>query len=168
MKSIYISGPVTGRPWASAVEHFTANERMIRAAARENKIEITIRNPVSFCLPSYGWHWAMRNCVRELSYSGGIALLQGWQKSKGAAIELRLAQELCIPVVYVEPPVRDADFAALIAAAPEAGRYYEERLARHQQEGTEAGPAEERALAELANRYLDPYGFEYREHSREE
>ena len=49
----------------------------------------------------------------------------------------------------------------LFISAPETLRYFNARLARLQREGTEESVAEERAAAELANRYLDPYGFEY-------
>jgi len=168
MKSIYIAGPITGRPWVFASDHFHNNERRIRSAARESKIEIAIHNPVDICLPSYGWQTAMRHCIRELTCCHGIAMLQGWQKSKGAAIELKLAQDLHIPAVYIEPPVSFMDISELFIAAPETLRYYNARLSQFQREGVEESLAESRATAELANRYLDPYGFEYIEISREE
>jgi len=167
MKYIYISGPVSGRKWVNACYQFHANERRIRAAARESKIEIGIYSPVNFCLPSFSWQTAMRACVRELCQCHGIAMLQGWQKSKGAAIELKLAQELHIPVVYIEPPAGFMDINELFIAAPETLRYYNARLSQFHREGVEESLAENRAAVELANRYLDPYGFEYIEISEE-
>jgi hypothetical protein len=96
-----------------------------------------------------------------MAYCDGIALLQGWQKSRGAEIDLGLAKTLHIPVVYVEPPVDCCNLSELFIAAPESLRYYNARLARFHLEGFEESAADERATAELANRYLDPYGFEY-------
>ena len=167
IKEIYVCGPVTGRPWIEAAEHFDANERRIIVAAFENKIKIAARNPTSFCQPDLEWHRAIRRCVRELLDCNGIALLQGWQFSRGAKLELVLAQSLQIPVVYIEPPAGPRDLSEVFIAAPETLRYYNARLARFRQEGVEESIAEERAAAELANRYLDPYGFEYID-SREE
>jgi len=167
MKSIYIAGPITGRPWVFASDHFHANERRIRSAARESKIEIAIHNPVDICLPSYGWQTAMRHCIRELTCCHGIAMLRGWEKSKGAKIELALAQDLHIPVVYIEPSDDFMYINEIFTAAPEALRYYNARLLQFEREGVEESLAEKRAEAELVNRYLDPYGFEYIEISEE-
>jgi len=167
IKEIYVCGPVTGRPWIEAAEHFDMNERRIRAAAFENELKIETRNPTSFCHPAVDWNMAMRRCVKELLDCDGIALLQGWQHSRGAKLELSLAQNCKIPVVYIEPPAGPRDLTEVFIASPETLRYYNARLARFRQEGVEESPAEERAAAELANRYLDPYGFEYID-SREE
>jgi hypothetical protein len=167
MKDIYVCGPVTGRPWIEAAEHFDANERRIIATAFENKIKIAVSNPTSFCQPDLEWHRAIRRCTKELLDCHGIALLQGWQFSRGAKLELSLAQNLKIPVVYIEPPAAPGDLTKIFIAAPETLRYYNARLAQFQKEGVEESLAEERAAVELANRYLDPYGFEYID-SREE
>jgi len=167
IKDIYVCGPVTGRPWIEAAEHFDANERRIIATVFENKMKIATRNPTSFCRPDVEWPGAMRRCVKELLDCDGIALLQRWQFSRGAKLELSLAQDCKIPVVYIEPPAGPRDLSEVFIAAPETLRYYNARLARFRQEGVEESIAEERAAAELANRYLDPYGFEYID-SREE
>ena len=167
IREIYVCGPVTGKPWIEAAEHFDANERRIIVAAFENKMKFAVRNPTSFCQPDLDWPTAMRRCVKGLLDCDGIALLQGWQRSRGAKLELSLAQNLKIPVVYIEPPAARDDLTEAFIAAPETLRYYNARLARFRQEGAEESLAEERAAAELANRYLDPYGFEYID-SREE
>jgi len=165
MKQIYLCGPVSGRKWQDAANHFAAVEKKLRAATADL---VFTSNPMRFCPRDFEWHKAMRICIGELVRCGGIALLQGWQKSKGAALELRLAQELRIPVVYVEPPVDSLDLTELFTAAPEALRYYNERVTQFHYEDVEESLAENRATAELVNRYLDPYGFEYIEISEGE
>jgi len=155
---VYVCGPVTGRKHQETASHFLAAEKRIRDDS--NKL-IEVVNPIRLCKPDAEWHKAMRICVRWLSMCDGIALLQGWQRSKNATLELKLAQDLRIPVVYVEPPLDYLGLSELFTAAPETLRYYNARLTRFYDEGTEEALAEKRATAELANRYLDPYGFEY-------
>jgi len=168
MKHIYLCGPVSGRNIQEAADHFKEIEGKIRRANSGVDIYYCTSNPMRFCSPDFDWYQAMRICVRELSSCDGIALLQGWQRSRGATLELKLAQDLHIPVVYVEPPFDYLDLNALFTAAPETLRYYNACLVRHHGNGTEASLAEDRAIAELLNRYLDPYGFEYIEISEGE
>jgi len=158
MKHIYICGPVTGRRPQEAVKHFDGTEKKLRETFKES---IGIVNPMRLCSSEMDWHKAMRLCVSELAKCGGIALLQGWQRSKGAALELKLAQELHIPVVFVEQPVDYITLNELFTAAPETLRFYNASITKFHKEGMEETLAENRAVLELTNRYLDPYGFEY-------
>jgi hypothetical protein len=100
----------------------------------------------------------MRLCVAQLVSCDGIALLQGWENSRGARLELELADTLRIPVVYVEPPFCAEDLARL---PDELDRYNLTRYALCLKDGFSEEFSEDRALAETANRYLDPHGFEY-------
>jgi len=161
MKHIYLCGPVSGRKQEDAVLHFNEVEQVIRYQSRTGNVPICTLNPMRLCPPDLDWHEAMRICVGELACCGGIALLRGWQQSRGASLELKLAQDLHIPVVYIEPPVEFVCLSSIFAAVPETLRYYNARLLQLQKEGVEENIAEDRALAELANRYLDPHGFEY-------
>jgi hypothetical protein len=168
MKNIYLCGPVTGRPRQEAYGHFSTVEEFILGRAGAGNIQIRALNPMRFCPPEIDWVGAMKLCVRTLTRCHGIALLQGWQRSKGATLELKLAQDLQIPVVYIEPPVNSLDLDELFTASPEALRYYNARLTQFHLEGAGERIAEDRAVAELSNRYLDPYGFEHISISREE
>lgn len=161
MKHIYLCGPVSGRRREVAALHFNGVEQSIRYLARMGDAHVCTSNPMRFCPPDLGWHQAMRACVGELARCGGVALLQGWQKSTGAKLELKLAGDLHIPVVYIEPPVECVYLSSIFAAAPETLRYYNALLLQLQKKGVDEGLAGGKALAELANRYLDPHGFEY-------
>ncbi|MCL2186519.1 MAG: DUF4406 domain-containing protein [Treponema sp.] len=160
MKNIYICGPVSGRPLKEVEEHFNKNEERIRKTSKENNLLILTANPIKLCRSDDEWHQAMRTCIRALTNCDGIALLQGWEFSKGAKTELWIARQLQIPVVYIEPPAGPDDLSGLIISAPETLRYFEARLGRFGHDVDNALAAD-RAAFELANRYLDPYGFEY-------
>ncbi|MCL2252546.1 MAG: DUF4406 domain-containing protein [Treponema sp.] len=163
MKNIYLCGPVTGRKPQETVKHFGGIEEMIRERTSREAFngQAGIVNPVTLCEPDMNWHKAMRACVSSLVKCDGIALLQGWQRSKGAALELKLAQDLHIPVVFVEQPVDYLGLNELFTAAPETLRCYNKHLTKFHNEGLEESLAENRAILELTNRYLNPYGFEY-------
>jgi len=162
MKLIYLCGPVTGTEQVNI--YFDDAEKRIYEAAKSNNIEIHISNPTRFCEPKLDWHKAMRSCIQRLMMCDGIALLQGWQNSIGANIELKLASDLHIPVVYIEPPVLPCrNLPDVFKLAPETARYCAERFEQFCNEGIEESLAENRAMVETANRYLDPYGFEYKE-----
>jgi hypothetical protein len=168
MKHIYLCGPVSRRPLQEVAPHFFTVEQEIRRKANAGAVSVCTSNPVRFCAPDLEWHEALKICVGELVGCGGVALLQGWEQSRGATLELKLAQDLHIPVVYVEPPLGEAGLTELFTAAPETLRYYNARISQFHKEAADERLAGERALVELINRYLDPYGFEYINISREE
>jgi hypothetical protein len=168
MKQIYLCGPISKRPLKEVAPHFFTVEQEIRRKMSLNGILADVSNPVRFCQPDLEWYEAIKACIGNLVRCDGIALLQGWQQSRGAALEMKLAQEMRIPVVYVEPPLEGEGLAELFIAAPEAMRYYSSRAEQFRREGAPEAIANERALVELANRYLDPHGFEYINISQEE
>ncbi len=149
MKRIYLCGPVSNRKLHEVVDHFAKVEKIIRNSS--DKPFLT-SNPMRFCPPDIGcWFKEMRICVGELAKCDGMALLQGWQESAGAALEIKLAQNLRIPIVYVEPPVDSLNLTELFTAAPETLRYYNACITKLHNEGTEESLAENRAVAELSN-----------------
>jgi hypothetical protein len=165
MKYIYLSGPISGRSREEYAAHFTKVGWEIESRALDEDLGVRAFNPVSYCdikvEDGSPWHIYMRTCIGKLVECDGIGLLQGWEKSRGAITELNLAIDLHIPIVYIEPPLTALGLYMFFGHEPghEIYDYYLRRL--YDLETINPDTAEDRALVETANRYLDPHGFEY-------
>lgn len=93
MKRIYIAGPMTGLPEFNYPAFNTAAERL-RGLGYE--VENPAENPEPHC---GSWLGYMRMALRQLALCDGVALLPGWQSSRGARIEHQLATQLGLIVV---------------------------------------------------------------------
>lgn len=107
MIHLYIIGPVTGMPNDNLPAFKEAKEKLKAAGFRANI-------PHEFIIYSTPWNIAMLQSIHALttvtqcgdgsripSYNG-IAMLDGWEDSKGAKIEHDLAVALGIPCKMVE------------------------------------------------------------------
>jgi len=84
---IYISGPMSGYP-----EHnFPAFHD---AAARLRAQGYDVINPAEIEQPDLSWEACMRKDIAELMRADAIALLPGWQRSRGARMEVTIASLL--------------------------------------------------------------------------
>jgi hypothetical protein len=93
MKRIYIAGPCTGLPDLN-YPAFNAE------AARLRALGYHVENPADNYPPVCGsWEGYMRQAIAQLITCDAVATLPGWVKSRGACIEVGLAQQLSIPVV---------------------------------------------------------------------
>lgn len=111
VRRIYIAGPMTGYP-ESNYPAFAAAEADLRAAGYD---------PVS---PhhngdgdtSRSWTWYMRQALTQLVTCDAVALLPGWEMSRGAGVEHFVARALdmeCKPLAaWIEPAARKARDAA--------------------------------------------------------
>ena len=89
---IYISGPMTGRPDFNYPE-FKRIEGLLLAAGHD--VESPHRNDPPPCGTWEGW---MRLAITQLMRCDAVAFLNDWHVSKGAAIEISLAQDLEMPI----------------------------------------------------------------------
>lgn len=64
------------------------------------------------------WDWYMRHALRMVLDAGGIALLDDWQASRGARLEVDVAHGLQIPVLPLDRWIERADVSW--PAAPES------------------------------------------------
>lgn len=94
---IYISGPMTGIP---EFNHPAFNAAA--AALRATGLEVV--NPAELDTQDAGtpleWADYLRRDIRALVDCTAIYLLPGWEKSKGARLEKRIAEELGMRVVF--------------------------------------------------------------------
>jgi hypothetical protein len=80
---LYIAGPMTGLPNFN-YPAFHAAEKSLRARGYE--VLNPARNP-----EQSDWLGYMRHAVKQVAESDGIALLPGWEQSRGARVEFQLA-----------------------------------------------------------------------------
>ncbi|WP_307867059.1 DUF4406 domain-containing protein [Variovorax sp. E3] len=93
---VYIAGPMTG----FAESNYPAFHA---AAARLRALGYHVENPAENPAPACGsWLGYMRLALAQLVTCDHIALLQGWERSKGAGVEWRLACDLGLPVSIIE------------------------------------------------------------------
>ncbi|KAF1003264.1 MAG: hypothetical protein GAK28_04821 [Luteibacter sp.] len=55
--------------------------------------------------PDTGWHECMRNDLKALLDCDALALLDGWQQSAGARLEMHVAHRVGIEIVIAEEVV---------------------------------------------------------------
>jgi hypothetical protein len=91
VRVLYIAGKMTGEPDLN----YPAFDD---AAARLRSMGYTVRNPAENSPPKCGtWLGWMRKAIKQVAASDAVVLLPGWQRSKGARTEQRLARDLGLP-----------------------------------------------------------------------
>lgn len=92
MKRLYISGPMSGLPDLN-FPAFHAEAARLRALGYEvvNPAEITTE-------PDADWATCLRADIRELVTCDAVATLGGWEQSRGATLEVHIAQQLAMSV----------------------------------------------------------------------
>lgn len=99
MKLIYISGPMTGLPEFN-FPAFHAE------ASRLRNLGYEVVNPAELNTdPSADWHECMRRDLAALMDCDAIALLDGWQKSAGAHLEMHIAHRIGIEILIAREVV---------------------------------------------------------------
>src|SRR5688572_7215992 len=105
--TIYVSGPITGRPELNLPAFRSAEEKIrslgLRAIVPHDLVEGM--HPEKFL-----WEDYMRVCIRHMMDCEAVVTLDDWEESPGAKIEVRLARELNINVhhiIHVDKIIRE-------------------------------------------------------------
>ena len=85
---IYISGPITGRPIKDAEEHFARKEFILKCPSVKPINPMKIKPFLGF----ENWYCYMITDVWALLKCDAIYMLKGWEQSRGAKIEKRIAE----------------------------------------------------------------------------
>ena len=93
---IYLAGPMTGYDQLN-FPRFHAEARRLR------ELGFTVINPAEINSDaSKSWRECMRADIRELVTCDAIALLPGWERSRGAALEHHIMTTLGLAVFTVD------------------------------------------------------------------
>ena len=93
---LFISGSISGRPYKEAAIHFNS------AATLAYQIGFDPVNPIQLCRPYWAWWRCMAVCLWHLLWCDAVLFLRGWDLSRGARIENRVAEILGKVIGYEE------------------------------------------------------------------
>lgn len=85
----YLAGPMTGIQDLN-FPAFHAEAARLRAMGYD------VVNPAELCPGETDWSACMRTDIVAMMACDGVALLPGWERSRGARIEFNLAVDLCL------------------------------------------------------------------------
>jgi nucleoside 2-deoxyribosyltransferase len=104
---LYVAGPMTGLPEFN-YPAFNAAARMLAGFGYDvlNPVDAEQHNPTPGT--PQAWDWYMRHALRMVLQADGIALLTGWENSRGAAVEVFVAHALGIDALPLEDWVERA------------------------------------------------------------
>lgn len=93
--AVYLSGPMAGLPeWNHPAFHSAAQR--LRAAG------YYVLNPADYGLDEKDWATCLRRDLHDLLRSEVVAVLPGWEQSKGATLETDVARRLDMPIHTVD------------------------------------------------------------------
>ena len=107
MTTLYVAGPMTGLPEFN-YPAFNAAAKMLRGFGYVvlNPVDAEDHNPTPGTPQE--WDWYMRHALRMVLDAEGLALLPGWENSRGARLEVQVAQSLGQPCRALEEWVEAA------------------------------------------------------------
>ena len=102
MTCIYLSGPMTGLPHGNRPAFLEAAQSLRARGFR-------VINPAEYGSPEDDWYAAMRRDIRMLMDADAVVTLPGWERSRGARLEVYVACQLNMPVYTLTACLRAAE-----------------------------------------------------------
>lgn len=99
---LYLSGPITDRP--NHREEFALGEELLTTVGLYEVINPLTVEPINVPEAAHEELWVrfMRGDIAAMMHAGGVATLDGHEKSRGSHLEKRIAFELGIPIMTVQ------------------------------------------------------------------
>ena len=97
MKTIYLSGPMTGLPDFNRPTFYTK-----AAELRAKGYEVICPPELPGEDDHKPWLWFMRRDIKALMDADALAMLPGWRKSKGASLEAQIGLGLGLPILNAD------------------------------------------------------------------
>lgn len=91
---VYLSGPMTGVKDHNK-EAFSRWEEYLVGGCYE------VINPAHLSIDGGTWESYMKVDIRKMTYADAVAVLPGWQKSRGATMEVAIALSLGMEIMDV-------------------------------------------------------------------
>lgn len=109
-ETVYIAGPMTGIPKWNFPAFFDAEYQLLELgysvrnpAHNDGKnVEEAMASAGTPDKPNYPWSYYMKRDLPHVMDCDMICLLPGWQESKGARLEVHVAQALGIPLMILQ------------------------------------------------------------------
>jgi hypothetical protein len=97
IQTIYIAGPITGKPDGNRKAFARAEQDLTLMGYRAV-------NPHKLDHSRAGGHWHLnrRVCIAAMMTCDAIVLLEGWEESDGAKMEIKLATSLAMPWAFMD------------------------------------------------------------------
>ena len=92
---LYIAGPMSNMPEHN-IPAFEQAERDLRDEGHD------VSNPAQHGAGEGTWADYMRRDIADLLTCDAVALLPGWERSKGATLEVHIAEQLEMPIRPIE------------------------------------------------------------------
>lgn len=105
---VYVGGPMSGIDQANYPAFIEMTSRLRRAG-----FHVISPHELHPADETQSWEWYMRRDLRELIRCSRIVLLSGWESSRGATVEHRVAKDLGMDITYPR------DIEALLERGPQ-------------------------------------------------
>lgn len=98
---IYLSGKITGREKEDYTRQFARAESFYKAGGFDVVNPVTIGEVILKNNPKAKWEDFMQKDLEALKTCTHIALLEGWEESKGAKMEKAEAEKMGLEIMYL-------------------------------------------------------------------